>query len=159
MDLDKIFLKTLEFKKTSYGRLVSMQKRFFDEWAQEKLESNGFKDFKMSYFAILMNISLEGVTSTELAEKICVTKQASSKVIKELERQGLVHLATDEKDSRRVLIFLTKRGKELVIQATENVKKKTKEYEKLVGKEKFAEAMETMYKIMEHDREEWLRRR
>jgi DNA-binding MarR family transcriptional regulator len=156
MDLDKSFLKIQEMKKTSYGRLVSLQKRFFDEWALEKLGSIGYTDFKIGYFAILMNIGLDGVTNNELAEKICVTKQASSKVIKDLEAYGLVTSVLHDKDSRSVLIKLTKKGKEFVIKATEQIYKRTAEYEKLVGKARFKQAMETMYIIMNHEMSQWV---
>jgi DNA-binding MarR family transcriptional regulator len=155
MDLDKKFLKMKEMKKTSYGRLVSLQKRFFDEWALENLARIGYADFKIGYFAILMNIGLEGTTNNELAEKVCVTKQASSKVIKEIEEYGLVTSVLDETDSRKVLIKLTKRGKEFVVKATEEVYKKMAEYEKLVGKQNFKIAMETMFKIMQYDMDNW----
>lgn len=155
MDLDKRFLKVKEMKKASYGRLVSLQKRFFDEWAIANLANVGYPDFKIGYFAILMNINLEGSTNNELAEKVCVTKQASSKVIKEIEEYGLVTSVLDESDSRKVLIKLTKRGKEFVIKATEEVYKKMAEYEKLVGKENFKIAMETMFKIMQYDMDNW----
>jgi DNA-binding MarR family transcriptional regulator len=155
MDLDKRFIKVRELKQKSYARLVSLQKRFLDEWALEKLSQAGYRDFKMAYFPILMNIGLEGATNNELAEKGCVTKQATSKVIKELESYKLVYTELHETDNRCVVIKLTKKGKELVITAAEQIFKRMQEYEKLVGKENFQQAMDTMFKIMEYDMEMW----
>lgn len=155
MDLDKQFIKIREVKQRSYGRLVSLQKRFFDEWALDRLACIGYNDFKIAYFPVLMNIGLEGATNNELAEKGCITKQAVSKVIKELESYGLVHSELHTTDSRSVNIQLTKKGKEFVIKATEQVLKRMQEYEKLVGKENFHQAMDTMFIIMNYDKEMW----
>ena len=155
MDLDKKFLKIQKIKQKSFGKLVSLQKRFFDEWAVECLTADGYEGFKIAYFGILKNIGLEGTTNNELAEKACVTKQATSKVIKELESFGLVTSVSHEADSRRFIIKLTRKGKELVIKATEMVTKRMTDYEKLVGKERFRQAMETMFEIMEYEKALW----
>jgi DNA-binding MarR family transcriptional regulator len=155
MDLDKRFLKLQKIKHRSFGRLVSLQKRFFDEWAIECLGDHGYPNFKVAYFAILKNIGPEGTTNNELADKACVSKQATSKVIRELEDFGLITSVSHEADSRRFIIKLTKKGKELVIKATEMVFERTKEYEKLVGKEEFNQAMDIMIRVMEYEKAKW----
>jgi DNA-binding MarR family transcriptional regulator len=106
-----------------------------------------------------MNIGIEGVTNNYLAEVVCVTKQATSKVIRELEGYGLVQIRSHEGDARRSTIELTTKGKELVVTAVDEVFKRMAEYEKLVGKEKFHQALDTMYVIMEYEKELWEKKR
>jgi len=153
MDLEEKFRHIQEIKQRSYGKLVQMQRRLFDEWALDKFAENGYPDFKMAYLPILMNIGPEGIGNNELAEKGHVTKQATSKVIRELEKAGLVAIVMHEGDARRSHIRLTTKGKELVIHAVEEVFKRMAIYEELVGRDEFRQAMDVMYKILDYERE------
>jgi len=153
MDLDKEFKKARKLKERNFGKLVQLQKRFFDEWAMERFRQEGYKEFKMSYMAILMNIEEDGISNKELAIRAHVTKQAMSKVMKELDKLGLVESKTNEEDARMSLISLTEKGKRVVITVVENVCAKMDEYEALVGKKRFQEAMDTMYILLDYERQ------
>lgn len=159
MELDKKFKKAQEIKQRSYGKLIQLQKRFFDEWALARLAEHGYPHFKMAYMPVLMNIGVDGITNNELADLICVTKQAVSKVIRELEGYGLVKTELHKDDARRAKIQLTRKGKEMVIKTVEEVGKRSAEYEKLVGKEQFKQALETMFMILDYERNLWEKRR
>lgn len=153
MNLDKEFKEALERKQKSYGRLVQMQKRIMDEWAMERFVENGYENFKLSYMPFLMNIGEHGITNKALASKASVTKQAMSKVIRELEEQGLVTSKPNKNDARSIHIELTEKGKMLVIRATSEMCGKREEYENLVGKKRFQEAIDTMYTILQYEME------
>ena len=49
------------------GRLISIYKRAFDEWAIASLTERGYPLFKISHFAVLMNINENGKTNKEIA--------------------------------------------------------------------------------------------
>src|SRR5690606_23347915 len=100
MNLDKKFKEALELKKRSYGRLVQMQKRRMDGWGMEKFIEGRYADFKLAYMPFLMSIGGHGTTNKELAGKAAITKQAMSKVIRELERLGFVSSKANETDAR-----------------------------------------------------------
>lgn len=152
MNLDEKFVLARKLKEKNFGKLVQMQKRLFDEWATERLQANGYGKFRISYMAVLMNIDEHGVSNKELAERAHVTKQAMSKVLKELDKLELVEAKTHDEDARVSLISLTDKGKQMVITVVDNVCEKMEEYENLVGKENFAQAMDTMFRIMEYEK-------
>ena len=52
------------------GRLLNMWKRYFDDWANDNLFSNGYQYFKMAYMPFIMNISPEGSTNNEIANSV-----------------------------------------------------------------------------------------
>lgn len=153
MNLEEQFRHAQKCKKRNYGKLVQLQKRLFDDWALERFGEKGYKGIKMSYMAYLMNIEADGISNKELATKVHVTKQAMSKVVKELEKLELVMSETNEDDARMSMISLTDKGKRMVIEVVDRVTEKMKEYESVVGKKNFAQAMDTMFTIVEYEKE------
>src|SRR5690348_4370446 len=110
-DLDKQLLDTYQQKQKSWGRLLSILKRQFEAWAITELENHGYDDFKMGYMPLLMNIHPEGITNNELAKTAKVTKQAMSKVVKELVEAGYITTEIHGRDKRSSIISLTTKGK------------------------------------------------
>lgn len=152
MNLEEKFIRARKFKEKNYGKMVQLQKRYFDEWAQEQFRKKGHVQFKLSYMAFLMNIDEHGISNKELAAKVHVTKQAMSKGMKDLEKLGLVESKTHEEDARVSVISLTDKGKEIVVDVVESVCGKMTEYEALVGKENFHQAMDIMFVILEYEK-------
>ena len=159
MNIADQFLKTKKFKQKNYGKMVQIQKKLFDVWALNRLKEEGYDGFQLGYIGFLMNIEEDGITNKEMAEKVHVTKQAMSKAIKELEKLALVKIQPHESDARMSIIFLTDHGKELVVMMVRNLKEKTKEYEELVGKERFQQALETMFDIILYEKEKQVKLR
>jgi DNA-binding MarR family transcriptional regulator len=153
MDIADQFLKTKKFKQKNYGKMVQIQKKLFDAWALNRLKEEGYDEFQLGYIGFLMNIEENGITNKEMAEKVHVTKQAMSKAIKELEKLEIVTTHPHESDARMSIIYLTERGKELVVMMVKNLKEKTKEYEGLVGKDRFQQALDTMFEIILYEKE------
>ncbi|MCU7547642.1 winged helix DNA-binding protein [Chitinophagaceae bacterium LB-8] len=136
----------------TWGKVISLLKRQFDNWALHELTQQGYEEFKMAYMPVLMNIHPDGITNNELARKARVTKQAMSKVIKELIELDFVVTETDSHDKRSSIIHLTEKGKKLVIDARQKVCELDKEYEELLGKEEFAVLKEQLVTIIKcHD--------
>jgi len=150
MNLDKQLADTEYIKKQSWGKLLSVSKKQFEEWAMQKLASHGYDDFKMAYMPVLMNIKLEGTNNNDLANHARVTKQAMSKVAKELQRKGYIKSKASPDDKRSTMFSLTDRGKKLVIQARLAVKELMDEYREVFGKKEFDGMFELMTKIMEY---------
>src|SRR5690349_23805618 len=105
-------LKDTEYIKThSWGKIVTYLKRQFDQWATQKLSEQGYNDFKMAYMPVLMNIKPEGTNNNELAKLARVSKQAMSKVARELQDLGYIKTKSDANDKRITIFMLTERGK------------------------------------------------
>lgn len=149
-ELDRQLLETYQQKQKSWGKLLSILKRQFEAWAVTELEGHGYADFKMGYMPLLMNIHPEGITNNELAKKAKVTKQAMSKVVKELVEAGYIVTETHGQDKRSSIISLTVKGKKLVLSARKKVSELEAEYEVIIGKKKFADLKEMLTRIMDY---------
>lgn len=141
-ELDKQLIRSMQ-QQPNWGKLISRLKKEFDARVAAELAHEGYGDFKMGYMQLLMNIRPEGVTNNELARCAKVTKQAMSKLVKELVEDGFIRTETHGQDRRSSVIYLTTRGKKLVITARSKVQELEKEYHKLLGRQRF-EDLRTM---------------
>lgn len=150
MSLDQKLKDTEYIKTNSWGKILTYLKRQFDQWATLKLNENGYKHFKMAYMPVLMNIKAEGTNNNELAKSARVTKQAMSKVAKELIDNGYIKTKTDPSDKRSTIFLLTDKGKKLVIEARVCVKELMDEYRALVGGDDFDRTLQVLLKIIDY---------
>lgn len=79
----------------------------------------------------LINIGKEGIPATKIAPIMGMTSSSLSRLLKEMETNGLIFRKHDEEDKRVVRIFLTKEGlklrekvKEVVVNFNRNLFKK-----------------------------------
>lgn len=149
-ETDKRLLEFHQHKHKSVGKLISHLKRHFDAWAMTEFCEHGYTDFKMGYMPLIMNIRPEGITNNELAKKARVTKQAMSKVVRELTEADYITAETDGKDKRSSIIYLTPKGKQLVLAARDRVLDLEKTYEKLLGKKELLQFKEMLFKLIDY---------
>jgi DNA-binding MarR family transcriptional regulator len=157
MSLDEKLRDTEYIKMHSWGKIITYLKRQFDQWAAQKLASHGYKNFKMAYMPLLMNIQAEGTNNNELARNARVTKQAMSKVAKELHELGYIRTKTDPTDKRSTIFMLTDKGKKLVIEARIGVKELMDEYRSVIGKEEYDNTIQVLLKIVEYTDQKLIR--
>ncbi|RAV98795.1 MarR family winged helix-turn-helix transcriptional regulator [Pseudochryseolinea flava] len=150
MSLDQKLRDTEYLRTHSWGKLITLLKRQFDHWATLKLTENGYDEFKTGYMPVLMNISLDGTNNNELAKLARVTKQAMSKVSRELIDLGFIKTKTDPTDKRSTIFILTEKGKKLVIEARLCVKDLMDEYRILIGAEDYDKTLQTLLRILEY---------
>lgn len=117
------------------GKLVNVWKRFFDDWAYQEFEKQGYPYFRMSYMPFIMNISNSGSTNNEIAQRAKVTKQAMSKVVKELTTHGLIRVEKHPTDARATMIYLSEAGEKFVAQSKSCVYGLHDQYEEILGAE------------------------
>jgi DNA-binding MarR family transcriptional regulator len=149
-ETDKRLVEFQKEKRLSIGKLISHLKRHFDAWAMAEFAGHGYADFKMGYMPLIMNIHPEGITNNELAKKARVSKQAMSKVVKELTEADYITTETDGRDKRSAIIYLTPKGKKLVISARERVLTLEKEYEKVLGKKELVQFKEMLVRLIDY---------
>lgn len=150
MSLDQQLRDTECLKNQSWGKILSYLKRQFDQWAAERLSQHGYKSFKIAYMPVLMNIKLEGTNNNELARNARVTKQAMSKVAKELNELGYIKSKVDPNDKRSMIFMLTDRGKKLVLEARLAVKDLMDEYREVFGHEEYDRTLQMLLKIIDY---------
>lgn len=147
--LEKELGKLAVNNNENFAKILSYLKRHFDEWCLGNLSKAGYPDMKVGYMAFLMNIGPDGITTTELAKKIRVTKQAMSKTSKELQNLGLIELTPHPDDARSSLITLTTHGMKVIIHARQKLTGLTEQYIKAVGQKKYMETLDTLNKIIQ----------
>ena len=146
-DLDKQLHK-IALQQPNWGKLISRLKKEFDARVAAELAHEGYGDFKLGYMQLLMNIRPEGVTNNELAKRAKVTKQAMSKLVKELAEADYIRTETDGQDRRSSILHLTHKGKKLVITARSKVQELEKEYYKLLGRQRFDDLKDMLARVL-----------
>lgn len=102
----------------------------------------------MAHF--LLNVdSHEGSSASEIAPKLGMESTSLSRIINSLEEKRLIQRLPDKKDSRRIRIVLTKKGKEQKELAKNTVRNFNHMAELKLGKERIAEFFKTIDAIIE----------
>ncbi len=150
-ELDTILRETEHIKVRGWGKILSYLRRQFEAWTTEELTSHGYTDFTMAHMPLIMNIKPEGTNNNELAAIARISKQAMSKVVKDLLQKGYIETKTDATDKRSTIISLTEKGKRFVIKARYCVQELTVEYQNLLGKKEYEHMIDNLIKIMEYN--------
>jgi DNA-binding MarR family transcriptional regulator len=103
-----------QMRQRNVARLVIRYSKYMIARVEQLAAGHGHPDFKHHYMGLLANIGPEGSTSGELARCIWVTKQAMSKMLKEVEAQGFIAHHPHEHDGRANMVHLTEKGRLLL---------------------------------------------
>jgi DNA-binding MarR family transcriptional regulator len=95
-----------------------------------------------------MSIGTSGISNNELAEKLNVTKQATSKIIKELESINMVRSEKSHTDARSVMLFLTSEGEKYYEYVKTQINQLEEQYKKLVGPKNYEIAIDVMLQLI-----------
>ena len=147
--LDEKLQEYIAQRRNLLIRAVNLLKKEMDNRLTESLQQKGYADFKMGDMVLIANIAPEGIINNELAKKAHITKQAMSKVVKNLEASGYIVTRKHENDNRATVIFLSDKGKELVIAATESVLEIERYYAGLVGENDLGEAKDVLIRLVD----------
>jgi len=138
----------MQKRPRSLLRLLSITKKDMDWRLTEKLQERGYPDFKLGDMVLLANIQPEGTINNDLAKKARISKQAMSKVVKNLEAAGYILTRKHEKDNRAVVIFLSEKGKQLMITVSECVDEIQEVYVAVIGEEENEALKNTLIKLI-----------
>jgi DNA-binding MarR family transcriptional regulator len=133
--LDGQLEQYLAQRQRSLIRLLGLLKKDMDFKITEKLQQKGYNNFKLGDLVLIVNIQPEGIINNELAKRARITKQAMSKVVKNLEAGGYILTRKHANDNRSAVIFLTDNGKRLLISAAESFLEIQDEYTDIIGQE------------------------
>ena len=147
--LDEKLQEYIAQRRNLLIRAVNLLKKEMDNRLTESLQQKGYADFKMGDMVLIANIAPEGIINNELAKKAHITKQAMSKVVKNLEASGYIVTRKHENDNRATVIFLSDKGKELVIAATESVLEIERYYAGLVGGSDLGAAKDVLIRLVD----------
>jgi DNA-binding MarR family transcriptional regulator len=96
------------------ARLFSIAYRSLMDGLHEELRVRGWDDVRPSFGFVLLAVRDAPSTITALTTLLGTTKQATSKLVDNMEAAGYVRRATDDGDGRQRPVHLTGRGVELL---------------------------------------------
>ncbi len=138
--MDKELKKRLEEFKVHrnriMGRLLSRAFRIVVDVSSQKLTESGYESYRLGHLVLMVHIDLEGSTINELAAVLGITKQAVSKIVKELQEQGYVETEKHPDDARSVLVKITNKGARFTLEWQSCTKVVDKKFEEILGAER-----------------------
>ena len=143
-------LRELEvYKHRTFSRAIHVLKRVFDDWANKELVQHGYPSFKMAHMPVMMNISMDGSTNQDVADKARVSKQAISKVVKELAAMDIIEYDEHPRDGRSAVMYLTEKGKLFQYEAKKCIFSLIERYRQRVGAERLEAAIDVMLELID----------
>jgi DNA-binding MarR family transcriptional regulator len=142
-----------EFKKNKerlIGRLLTKSYRLMRVIASEFLAHKGYTNFKVGHMVALIHIDLEGSNINTIANNACVTKQAMSKQIKELQDDGFVTTQKHPKDARTVIVKLTDKGIDAMMNWKECTAFIDSKFNTIIGAEKLEQVKDILSILARH---------
>jgi DNA-binding MarR family transcriptional regulator len=131
----------------SLARLINLFKKDIDLRITKKIQERGYKNFKLGDMVLLVHIDAQGTINNDLARKARISKQAMSKVVKNLEADNYISTRKHDTDNRASIIFLTEKGKEFMINVYEEVDAIQALYEEIIGPESLTELKSILKKL------------
>ncbi|CAM3689249.1 MarR family winged helix-turn-helix transcriptional regulator [Aquirufa aurantiipilula] len=135
-----MFLSRLLVK--SYRIVQSMNGTF--------LRSLGYANFKIGHIIVLMNLAEQGVTTTDLAKKAKVSKQAMSKLVNELIQEGYLISHNHPQDLRSSLLFCTEKGNQFLEDLMKSRAHIEQKFAEIIGQERLLELNQLLSEIVSH---------
>ena len=145
LELKELFAQ----RQKNWGRIIFHLKKKYEDWLIDTLAEKGYPGFKMSFMQLIMYIDTEGSIGNDLALQANVTRQAMSKIVKELEEEGYISTKHHADDKRTIRILLTKKGKNLVLEIFKALEQLTNDYKEVIGAKRFDSAMQVFLDILE----------
>lgn len=140
--------KTTEPTTENLGRIIGISYRHMSDFISRATREEGFPSFSVQYMAVLKNVEENGITVNHLAEKILITKQAVSKMVKDLEKNGYVTIKKNPNDSRSVLIYNTPLAEKMLKFVKKQNQRLVKEASAILGEKRMSDLVTDLHKIM-----------
>ena len=143
------YTKMLTDQGDTLGRLLAMASKAMDQAVLQALENHSSSvDLSPSQYRVLQLLCLQGMKSSDLAQRLGVSKQAVGQFVSELEASGLVKRETDPDDSRAKIIRHTKKGYKLVSELLEVTLEVESMQKKFLGKARYHQLKLDLKRLM-----------
>lgn len=136
---DQIFLSRLFVK--SYRIIKAMNSSY--------LANLGYHNFKIGHIMVLMNLEPNGSKTVDLAKKAKVSKQAMSKLVKELIAEGYLIAQEHPHDHRASLLFSTEKGKHFIAALKESRETVDANFSEIIGQDRLSLLKEILTEIVD----------
>jgi DNA-binding MarR family transcriptional regulator len=121
------------------GRLMQAVRQTF--------ESEDWDGLRQSHFRLLSSVPREGISITDLAELLFMTKQAGGQFVTQLEASGHVTVEPHPADGRVRLVVRTRRGDALVRRVDTRIRRIERVWARQVGEERYQQFREVLLEL------------
>ena len=108
---------------------------------------------RQSHFRLMSSIPVAGITITDLADRLGMTKQASGQFVTTLAADGYLDVRADPDDRRARLVFLTTQGVRTLRAVNARIARIEREWARVVGADRYAEVREVLAELVDHVQE------
>ena len=131
------------------GRLLLRAFRAFEESIIEALKEKNISDIQLSHLNVIRHLDPQGMHLVDLARDATLTKQAASKIVKDLKAKGYLDDIEDENDKRAKRIVYTAKGRKLIEDATTIVSELEEHYQQQLGERNYKTLRKTLLNMIE----------
>lgn len=132
---------------TPMGQLLLQSFDWFDESLLASLKEQGWPKLSRSQSMLMAYLGEGGIRISELARRLGISRQATQKSVKELERLKLLKTDVDPTNASARTVVLTNQGKEIVAAALRSFSEIEKQLSIRIGNGNVA----SMRRILEKD--------
>jgi DNA-binding MarR family transcriptional regulator len=107
----------MESTSPDFGILLMLAYQEFVGELRKELTGQGFTDQGRSDGYVLRSLGAAPMTTSELAERLAISKQGAGQIVDDMERRGYVERRPDPRDGRARLLYLSERGQQALAAA------------------------------------------
>ncbi len=143
-------------KSRLLGRLLNKSYRYMRDLASEYLREMGYGTLRVGHIVALVNIDWEGSNINFLAQAAGMTKQAMSKIIKELQSEDYLVVEKDKNDARALIVKYTPKGLQALSDLNICMNRVNKRFGEILGEESFEQLKNILNTLVEDYENEYL---
>ena len=114
-DLLIVLANHQKFQKTNLIKILRQSVRLITNEISKNLISHGHENLSARHLNVFENLEVSDNNIISLANRAGISKQAMSKLVKEVALEGYVEVVTDKRDNRVQLVQLTEKGPNFLI--------------------------------------------
>lgn len=99
-----------EFQKVNMVRILRQSTRLITHEISKSLSKNGHPNLSARHLNVFENLTVTDNNINSLANRAGISKQAMSKLVKEIVVEGYIEVVADKRDSRLQIVMLTEKG-------------------------------------------------
>jgi DNA-binding MarR family transcriptional regulator len=151
-EINLVLAKYRRFNDHNLARLVRTVERHITNQISRELQIHGYTSLSARHLQVFEHLDTEGVSIIQLAQRAGISKQAMSKMVKEVAHEGFVNVVTDDRDNRVQLVNVTQKGADLIVDIRRQTSRRCDELlvQNIVSREELEQANNTFTKLLNH---------
>lgn len=148
-DLLSVLENHHQFQKNNTVRVLRQSVRLITSEIGRNLIRNGYQNLSARHLSVFENLSTSDNNIVTLANRAGISKQAMSKLVKEISAEGYVKVVTDQRDSRVQIVMLTEQGANFLLFLEKEICDRYNDIleAKVATKEDFTQLRETLKSV------------